>query len=185
MIKKLLALFLTLTIVCSLAACTAKNKDDIESADLFDSTSALIDSETEVSNTEESKANEESSDNTTTTSKDTSQTTEKSSATVTTPVAIEEETENTESETPPPPAIVADIKVEETIVSDDVIPQPDTESINNSVVLNTNHSALSASEYYQLSSLSGYERTLYLAITDAITASESIVDVSKLSMNED
>lgn len=164
MTKKLMALFLSLSILCSLVGCSAENNDDFDSTDWFSGTSTLINSESE----------EPKGSNNTPPEKETSQ------ATLTTP---EEKTETAESKTPPP-TTVADIKVEETVVGDDVIKQPDTEPIDN-VIPKTNHLALSPSKYYQLSSLKGDERALYLAITNAIAASESIVDISKLSVSED
>ena len=96
LIKKLIALFLSLSILCSLAGCSAGNNGDIDSTDWVSGTSTLINSESE-----ESKGS-----NNTPPEKETSQ------ATLTTP---EEKTETAESKTPPP-TTVADIKVEETVV---------------------------------------------------------------------
>ena len=94
--------------------------------------------------------------------------------------------DNSEKESKAMPTLPADVQsdVAQTVNTDEDITEPDVPLSLNSVEFGSN-TAVSESDYYQYSTLSGDQKTLYKRITDTISSSKYIINTADLSLDED
>lgn len=173
LIKKILAVFLLLTIIsatfCSCKPFWAGIESELSFVDtvLIEEEYWIYESVTEE--TSESTSNNKTNNN--------SSITKNSSS-------------NIEPETPPTTAkptvpISVDVQVEETIITDEEIAEQITFDSINEIDFNNNHNPLNESNYYQYSSLNEKEKKLYNSIVNTIAQSGTVVNTSKLSVSYD
>ena len=72
--------------------------------------------------------------------------------------------------------------IENVTVNKDEIEEPQTEKLEEEVKIETHHIPLSASKYYQFSTLTGKEKEIYGVISNCASKALNIADISKLKV---
>ena len=100
--------------------------------------------------------------------------------------SLENITDNSERTTEKMPTLQGrvELDVAQTVSTDEEIIEPTVSVSLNEVEFRANTAVLE-SEYYQYSTLSGDEKTLYSRMADTISKSKYIIDINDLSINED
>ena len=85
----------------------------------------------------------------------------------------------------PTVSVSVEVQIEEAVITDEEIQEPTDLDPIKEIEFNNEHSAVEASDYYQLASLSAKEKRLYKSIVNTIEQSGSIVNTSGLSVSSD
>lgn len=89
------------------------------------------------------------------------------------------------AEPKPSVQVSVEVKVEETIVTDKEIKEPETNETIDEIIINNKQNSINESDYYQYSSSTEKEKKLYRSVVDTIYQGKNIVDVSKQSASYD
>lgn len=88
-----------------------------------------------------------------------------------------------ESSAPPPVSNNTEVKVQDTIVTDEEIEEPIDSPPIEEIKINNSHTSVLESDYYQYSMLGQKEKMIYERIVETITKSNNVVDFSKLKVS--
>ncbi len=168
--KKFYALILIGCIILSLAGC----KTDAPDGESFYSYFEYVEDSSDTTESEEytSSSNDTQSSSSKTESKnDTPSQNSSVTAPQTPPKAPEKPTAENNSPT-----------VENVTVNKEEIKEPETEKLEEEVVIETHHTPLAASKYYQFSTLSATEKEIYGVISASASKSLNVADISKFEV---
>lgn len=195
--KRLISVILILCMICQFTGCkTSKDKEDdaAKSGEKQEKVDESVDEETdEEVAAAETEANAEETEDTQEETADASSTTEaanQSGNTTSSNAATGNATAGTTS-TPvskptKAPVVSGSSTTTETKVTElEKVEEVEVPEIKNEVAVNTSHTALRASDYYQYSFLTSTEKTIYQMICQAISNGEAYVNLSSYNCSKD